>query len=52
VVATWARIIPGVVGAIEVVLDNLVGSGNVDLVSVVDLRPIGNRKGGGDDKGW
>jgi hypothetical protein len=36
-ITTWTRVIPGVVGAIEVVLDNLVGSGNVDLVSVVDL---------------
>jgi hypothetical protein len=52
VIATWARIIPGVVGTIDVVLDNLVGGGDVDLIGVVNLRPIGNRKGGGDDKSW
>jgi hypothetical protein len=37
---------------IQVVLDNLVGGGNVDLISIVDLRPVGNREGRGDDKGW
>ena len=52
VVTSWTRVIPGVVGAIQVVLDNLVGGGDVDLVSVVDLRPVGNGKGGGDNKGW
>jgi hypothetical protein len=49
-ITTWAWVIPGVVGAIQVVLDDLVGGDDVDLVGVVDLRPIGNREGGGDDK--
>jgi hypothetical protein len=52
VITTWAGVVPGVVGTIEVVLDDLVGSGDVDLVGVVDLRPVSNRKGGGDDEGW
>jgi hypothetical protein len=51
-ITTWAGVIPGVVRTIEVVLDDLVGSSNVDLVSVVNLRPISNREGRGDDKGW
>jgi hypothetical protein len=51
VIATWARVIPGIVGAIQVLLDDLVGGGDIDLVGVVDLRPVGNRKGGGDNKG-
>ena len=50
-ITTRAGVIPGVVGTIEVVLDDLAGGGDVDLVGVVDLRPIGNRKGRGDDKG-
>jgi hypothetical protein len=50
-ITIWAGVIPSVVRTIEVVLDDLVGSGNVDLISVVDLGPIGNREGGGDDKG-
>jgi hypothetical protein len=52
VVATWAGVVPGVVGAIQVLLDNLIGGGDIDLVGVVDLRPVGNGKGGGDNKGW
>jgi hypothetical protein len=51
VITTWAQVVPGVVGTIKIVLDDLVGSGDVNLVSVVDLRPVSNRKGGGDDKG-
>jgi hypothetical protein len=51
-ITTRARVVPGVVGTIEVVLDYLVGGGNINLVSVVDLRPVSNRKGGGDDEGW
>jgi hypothetical protein len=51
VIATWARVIPGVVGAIQVLLDDLVGGSDIDLVGVVDLRPVSNRKGGGDNKG-
>jgi hypothetical protein len=36
-ITTWAGIVPGVVGTIEVVLDDLVGSSNVDLIGVVNL---------------
>jgi hypothetical protein len=50
-VTTWAGVIPGVVGTIQVFLDDLVGSGDIDLVGVVDLRPVGNGKGRGDNKG-
>jgi hypothetical protein len=52
VITSWTGVIPGVVGTIQVVLDDLIGSGNIDLVSVVDLGPIGNGKGRGDDEGW
>jgi hypothetical protein len=52
VVTTWAGVIPGIVGAIQVVLDDLIGGGDVDLINVVDLRPVGNGKGGGDNEGW
>ena len=38
-------------GAIEEVLNDLVGSGNVYLVDVINLRPRGNREGGGGDGG-
>jgi hypothetical protein len=51
VVTSWAWIIPGIVRTVKVVLDNLIGGGDVNLVGVVDLGPIGNRKGGGDDEG-
>jgi hypothetical protein len=37
VVTTGARIILGVVGTVEVVLYDLVGGGNVDLVNIVNL---------------
>jgi hypothetical protein len=50
-ITTWAGVVPGVVGTIKVVLDDLVGSSDVDLISVVDLRPVGNRESGGDDEG-
>jgi hypothetical protein len=50
-ITTWAGVVPDVVRTIEVVLDDLVSGNNIDLVSVVDLGPIGNRKGGGDNKG-
>jgi hypothetical protein len=46
-----AGVVSGVVRTVEVVLDDLVGSGNVDLVNVVNLQPRGNREGRGDDKG-
>ena len=48
-VAIRAWIVPGVVRAIEEVLNNLVGSGNVYLVDIINLQPRGNRKGGGGD---
>jgi hypothetical protein len=41
-VTTWARVIPGVMGAIQVVLNDLVSGGDVNLVGVVDLGPVGN----------
>jgi hypothetical protein len=50
-ITTWARIVLGVVRTIEVVLDDLVGSGDVDLIGIVDLGPIGNGEGRGDDEG-
>ena len=43
-------IVPGVVGAIEEILDNLLGGDDVDLVDVVDGRPRGD--GGGTSEGW
>ena len=47
-----AWVIPGVVGTVEKVLNNLVGGGDVELVSVVKLGPRGGGKGGrGDDGG-
>ena len=50
-VTIQARIVPGVMWAIEEVLNDLIGSGNIYLVDVVNLRPGGNRKGGGGDGG-
>jgi hypothetical protein len=50
-ITSWTGVISGVVRTVKVVLDDLVGSGDVDLVGVVDLRPVGNREGRGDDKG-
>ena len=40
------QVVPGVVGAIEEVLDNLLGGDDVDLVDVVDGRPRGDGEGG------
>jgi hypothetical protein len=51
-ITTWARVVPGVVRTIEIVLDDLVGGDDVDLIGVVDLRPIGNGEGRGDNKCW
>jgi hypothetical protein len=51
-VTSWAWVVLGIVGTIQVFLDDLVGGGDVNLIGVVDLRPVGNRKGGGDNKGW
>ena len=39
-------VIPGIVGAIEEVLDNLLGGDDVDLVYVVDGGPRGDGEGG------
>ena len=39
-------VIPGVVGAVEEILDDLVGSGDVDLINIIDGRPRGDREGG------
>ena len=39
-------IVPGVMGAIEEVLDDLLGGDDVDLVDVVDGRPRGDGEGG------
>ena len=39
-------VVLGVVGAIEEVLDNLVGGDDVDLVDVVNGGPRGNGEGG------
>ena len=36
-VAVWTWIIPSVVGAIEEILDDLVGGGDVYLVDIVNL---------------
>jgi hypothetical protein len=50
-VTTWAGIVPGVMRTVKVVLDDLVGGDDVNLVGVVDLGPISNREGRGDDEG-
>ena len=44
-----AWVIPSVVGTVEKVLDYLVGSGDVQLVHVVNLRPRDSGEGGGGD---
>ena len=38
-------IVPGVMGAVEEILNNLLGGDDVDLVYVVDGRPRGNGEG-------
>ena len=43
-------VIPGVVGATEEVLNNLLGGDDVNLVDVVNGRPRGD--GGGTSEGW
>ena len=40
------RIVPGIVWAIEEVLDNLLGGDDVDLVDIVDGGPRGDGEGG------
>ena len=44
-----AWVIPSIVGAIEKVLDDLVGGGDVQLVNVVNLGPRDGGEGGGGD---
>ena len=39
-------VVPGVVGAIEEILNNLLGGDDIDLVDVVDGGPRGDREGG------
>ena len=47
-----AGVVPGVVRTVKEVLDDLVGSGDVELISVIKLGPEGSGKGrGGDDSG-
>ena len=46
-----AGVVPGVVRTVEKVLDDLVGSGDVELISVIKLGPRGGGKGGGGDEG-
>ena len=46
-----AWVIPGVVGTVKEVLDDLVGSSNVELINIIKLGPRGGRKGGGGDNG-
>ena len=50
-IADWTWVVPSVIGAIEEILNDLVGSGNIDLVNVLNLRPRGDRQGGGGDGG-
>ena len=42
----WGGIVPGVVGTIEEVLDDLLGGDDIDLVDIVDGGPRGDREGG------
>ena len=39
-------VVPGIAGAIEEVLNNLLGGDDVDLVYIVDGRPRGDGEGG------
>ena len=39
-------VVPGVVGAVEEILNNLVGGGDVDLINVVDGGPRGDGERG------
>jgi hypothetical protein len=48
-ITVWARVIPGVMGTVEEVLDDLAGGGDVLLVDVVNLRPRGGGEGEGGD---
>ena len=44
-----ARVVPGVVRTVEEVLDDLVGSSNVQLIDIVNLGPRDSGEGGGGD---
>ena len=44
-----AGVIPGVVRTVEEVLDDLVGSSNIELINIIKLGPRGSGKGGGGD---
>ena len=44
-----AWVIPGVVRTVEEVLNDLVGSGDVQLINVVNLGPRDGGEGGGGD---
>ena len=47
-----AGIISGVVGTVEEVLDDLVGYGNIELISIIKLGPRDSGKGrGGNSSG-
>ena len=47
-----AGIIPGVVGTVEKVFNDLVGDGDVELINVIKLGPRGGGKGrGGNNSG-
>ena len=49
---TRAGVIPGVVGTIEEVLNDLVGSSDIELINVIKLGPEGSGEGrGGDSSG-
>ena len=40
------RIVPGIVGTVEEVLNHLLGGDDIDLVDVVDGGPRGDGEGG------
>ena len=46
-----AWVIPGVVGTVEEVLNDLVGSSNIELINIIKLGPRGSGKGGGGNNG-
>ena len=46
-----AGVVPGVVGTIEEVLDNLIGSSDIELINIIKLGPRGSGKGGGGNDG-
>ena len=40
------RVIPGVVGAIEEILNDLLGGDDIDLLDIIDGGPRGDGEGG------